>query len=96
MWDFLKDVANNLNRKKQGARWSSNSLVFSQAMKMYEGRQMYDLFSLNFGGPNYNSTKCVNHKGVSLSQENMLTYYEVWHISINKQKKLMEFLVQSM
>jgi len=25
LWDFLKDVASNLNRKKHGIRWSSNS-----------------------------------------------------------------------
>lgn len=25
---------------------------------------MCDLFTLNFSGPNYISTKCVNHKGV--------------------------------
>ena len=60
----LKDMANNLNRKKQGFRWSSNSLAFSQAIKMYGGRRMCDLFSLNFGGPNYSFTKRVNQKGV--------------------------------
>ena len=64
LWDFLKDVANNLNHKKQRARWSRNSLAFSQTMKMYGGRRMCDLFSLNFAGPNYSSIKCVNQKGV--------------------------------
>ena len=63
LWDFLKNVANNLNHKKQGARWSRNSLAFSQAMKMYGGRRMCDLFSLNFASPNYSSTKRVNQKG---------------------------------
>lgn len=60
LWDFLKDVANNLNHKKQGFCWSSNSLAFTQAMKMYGGRRMCNLYSLNSGGPNYSSIKRVN------------------------------------
>lgn len=28
LWDFLKDVANNINHKKQGFHWSSKSLAF--------------------------------------------------------------------
>ena len=35
LWDFLREVASNLNRKKQGVRWSTNSKAFSQAMKMF-------------------------------------------------------------
>ena len=57
-------MANDFNREKLGIRWSSNLLAFSQAMKLYGGKQMCDLFTLNFSGPNYSSTKCVNHKGV--------------------------------
>ena len=64
LWDFLKDVATNLNQKKQGIRWSTNSVAFSQAMKMYGGRRMCELFSLNFAGPTYSTTKRVNQKGV--------------------------------
>lgn len=64
LWDFLRDVASNLNRKKQGIRWSTNSKAFSQAMKMYGGRRMCELFSLNYCGPNYSTTKRENQKGV--------------------------------
>jgi hypothetical protein len=35
LWDFLKDVARNLNWKKEGYKWSMNSKSFAQIMKMY-------------------------------------------------------------
>jgi hypothetical protein len=38
LWDFLRDVATNLNRKKQGHRFSKNTKSFCQAMKVYGGR----------------------------------------------------------
>lgn len=63
-WDFFYDVASNLNRKKQGVQWSRNSKAFSQAMKMYRDRRMYNLFLLNYSGPNYNTAKRENQKGV--------------------------------
>ena len=64
LWDFLRDVVSNLNHKKQRIRWSSNLKAFSQAMKMYRDRRMCDLFSLNYSGPNYSSTKWEYQKGV--------------------------------
>lgn len=64
LWDFMRDVASNLNRTKQGYRFSSNTKSFSQAMKIYGGRRMCDLFSLNFFGPTLNTTKRENKKGV--------------------------------
>lgn len=48
LWDSMKDVASDLNRKKKGFRFSSNSKSFSPAMKIYGGRRMCDLFSLNY------------------------------------------------
>jgi hypothetical protein len=63
LWDFMKDVASNLNRKKQGYRFSSNSRSFAQAMKIYGGRRMCDLFSLNYGGTGFNTIKNDNRKG---------------------------------
>lgn len=47
LWDFMKDVARNLNRKKTRYRFSTNCKSFAQAMKIYGGRRMVDLFSLN-------------------------------------------------
>ena len=64
LWDFMRDVACNLNQKKQGMRWSTNSKAFSQAMKMYKGRRMCDLFSLNYGGPTYSTIKRENMNGL--------------------------------
>ena len=64
LWDYLRDVASNLNRSKQGFRWSTNSKAFSQAMKIYGGRRMCELFELNYAGPNPSTTKRENQKGV--------------------------------
>ena len=64
LWDFLWDVTKNLNRVRQGHRFSPNAKSFGQAMKIYGGRHMCDLFSLNFGGPSYDTIKCQNKKGV--------------------------------
>jgi hypothetical protein len=38
LWDFMKDVARNLNRKKQGFRFSQNIESFGQTLKIYGGR----------------------------------------------------------
>ena len=64
LWDFLRDVATNLNRVRQGHRFSKNTKSFAQAMRIYGGRRMCDLFALNFGGPSYDCTKRENKKGV--------------------------------
>ena len=83
LWDFLKDVATNLNRKKQGIRWSTNFVAFSQAMKIYGGRRMCELFSLNFAGPTYSTTKRVNQKGVHfVAGEHVDIFQSVAHLSV--------------
>ena len=64
LWDFLRDIATNLNRVRQGHRFSKNSKSFAQAMRIYGGRRMCDLFTLNFGGPSYDCTKRENKEGV--------------------------------
>jgi hypothetical protein len=51
LWDFLKDVVGNQNRKKEGYKWNMNNKGFTQTMKMYCGRHMCDFFQLNFAGP---------------------------------------------
>jgi len=35
LWDFLKDVVANLNRKDPGNRYSENTKCFAQAMRIY-------------------------------------------------------------
>lgn len=64
LWDFMKDVAANLNRKNGGFRYSKNSKAIAQAMKVYGGRRMCDLFALNYVGPSYNTVKRKSRKGV--------------------------------
>lgn len=64
LWDYLKDVAKNLNRSKRGFRFSDNTKALSQAMKVYGGRRMCDLFQLNYDGPSYSTTKRECKKGV--------------------------------
>jgi hypothetical protein len=64
LWNFLKDVASDLNCKKQGYRFSNNSKCFVQAMKVYGGRRMCDLHTLNYMGPSISTTKRENRKGI--------------------------------
>lgn len=37
LWDFMKDVAANLNRDSRGNRYSDNTKCFAQAMRVYGG-----------------------------------------------------------
>lgn len=45
---FLQEVAANLNRRKEGFRYSDNSKALAQPMKVYGGQRMCDLFALNY------------------------------------------------
>lgn len=64
LWDFMKDVVRNLNRKKEGFRFSKNNKSFGQTLKIYGGCWTCDFFSLNFAGPSYSTIKRENQKGV--------------------------------
>ena len=64
LWDFMKDVAANLNRKKEGNRYSEITKCFSHAMRIYGGRRLCDLFALNFVGPNFDSIRRDSRKEV--------------------------------
>jgi hypothetical protein len=55
-WDFLKDMATNLNCRKRNG-WDTNSKAFGQTMKIYGGHHMRDLFQLSFVGPSFKMTK---------------------------------------
>ena len=63
LWDFMKDVAANLNRKNSRNCYSENTRCFSQAMRIYGGRCLCDLFSFNFAGPSYDSIQGESRKG---------------------------------
>jgi hypothetical protein len=64
LWDVFRDVAQNLNSKKAGHRYSKNTKLFAQAMKIFGGRRMCDLFALNYAGPNFSTIRRQNQKGV--------------------------------
>ena len=64
LWDFLRDVAQNVNWASTGNRYSKNSKCLGQVMKVYGGRRMVDLFALNFGGASYSKVKRDVKKGV--------------------------------
>lgn len=65
LWDFIVDVGNNLNKKSaKGNRFSSNTAAFAQTVKLYGGRRLTDLFSLNLAGPSLSTVKLANKKGV--------------------------------
>lgn len=60
----MRVVAANLNSSKCRFRFLENTKNFSQAMKVYSGRHMCNLFSLNFSGPEITITKRENKRGV--------------------------------
>ena len=60
----MKDIASNLNCKNLGHRFTKNTKCFTQAMKMYRGKIMVDLFSLNYGGLEMSTVIRENRKGV--------------------------------
>lgn len=62
MWDFLKDVAPDLNKKDSGNRYSENTKCFGQTMRIYG--QLCDLFAFNFARPSFDSIRRESRKGV--------------------------------
>ena len=64
MWDFIKDIAANLNRKDSRNRYSENTKCFLPAMRIFGGRRLCNLFSLNFAGPSFDSIQRESRKGV--------------------------------
>jgi hypothetical protein len=64
LWDFMKDVAANLNRDDHGNRYSENTKCFARAMRIYGGRCLCDMFALNFAGPGFDTIRRECRKGV--------------------------------
>ena len=60
----MKDVAPNLNRKDSGNCYSENTKCFLQAMRIYGGQHLCDLFALNFAGPSFDNIRRESRKGV--------------------------------
>lgn len=46
LWNFLQDVAVNLNQSDRGKRFMENIKSFALAMKMYGNKKLCDLFDL--------------------------------------------------
>lgn len=57
-------MAANLNCRKEGIRFSETSKALVQAMKVYGGHKMCNLFAWNYCGPNYNTVKRENKKSI--------------------------------
>lgn len=87
--DFLRDVAANLNRVRHGHKFSKNTKSYAEAMKIYGGRHMCDLFALNYVGPSYSSIKRENKKGLNLLLGNMRLYLLKFLTSMLRQRKHM-------
>jgi hypothetical protein len=64
LWNFMTDVATNINYDPEGFRYNKNTKSFAQTHCIYGGKQMCDFFSLNFAGPSYSSIKREGKKGV--------------------------------
>ena len=86
LWSYMKDVATNLNRKKSGYRFASNTKCFTQSMKMYGGKIMVNLFSLNYRGLE-NSTVIRENRVFSFFQVSMLRCSGQLQLFINKLRR---------
>ena len=76
LWDYLRDAVSNLNRKKQGFRYSTNTRCFAQAVKLYGGRRLTDLFALNLLGPSLSTVKRASKKGMQFQAGFHLEIFE--------------------
>jgi len=84
LWDFMKDVASNLNRKDSRKRYNENTKCFSQAMRIYGGHCLCDLFAFNSVGPSFDSFRRESRKGVLfVSREHTKIFQSVVSIYID-------------
>lgn len=57
LWDFLKDVAKNLERNPKGNRFSQRTKAIAHTMLQYGGRQVAHVFARNLAGPSLKTLK---------------------------------------
>jgi hypothetical protein len=57
LWDFLTDVATNLQRVSKGYRYNKRTKAFAQAMFQFGGRQVAHYFQANLGGQGLKTLK---------------------------------------
>ena len=62
----MRNTTAKLNCSIIGFRFSSNTNIFSQAMKMSRGWEMMDLFSFNYVGTSLSKVKRENKKRSNL------------------------------
>jgi hypothetical protein len=55
LWDLLRDVAANLNRKKQGHTFRKGTKLLSQVLFQHGGRRVVDCLQTNGLGPSLNT-----------------------------------------
>ena len=77
LWDFIRDIAQNLNRDCRGHRYFENNKSFAQIIKIYEDKRTCDVFNLNYCGPNYSTVKRDCRKGVQLVPSEHEEIFEV-------------------
>ncbi|CAM6096732.1 unnamed protein product [Calypogeia fissa] len=57
IWDFMYDIARNLNRKSQGFRYNPRTKAIAQDFFQFEGRQVVHVFSKNLSAPSLKTLK---------------------------------------
>lgn len=80
LWDLMKDIAFNLNRSKQGQRYSKGSKFLCQTLFQHGGRRVIDCLSSNGIGPSINTLQrdkrgmAVFHAGLHEEQFKFIAY----------------------
>ncbi len=64
LWEFLKDVGQNLNREKHGHRYSKTTRALTQAIQLYGGSRVTNFMTLNLTGQSSSSIRREMNKGV--------------------------------
>jgi hypothetical protein len=62
LWDFLKDVARNLERSSKGVHYTKRTKAIAQAMLQFGGRQVAHCFTRNLVGPRLKTLKLERAK----------------------------------
>lgn len=71
----------NINRSKQGTKYPENIKYFAEAMRMYRGKSVCDLFTVNFGVPEMSIIKRTSRKRIQfISREHAEIFKSITEI----------------
>jgi len=77
-------MATNLNRMDSGNHYSENRKCFAQAMRIYGGYHLCDLFAFNFARPSFDNIWRESRKGVMfVSEEHAEIFKSIANIYID-------------